>query len=69
MLVLIFLSNLFPSKRDFVYILAAPYVVDSGKSLIESLQDPTSKAFKINQLLDKSLDKALEQLEDKTNDK
>lgn len=56
---LLVISNLIPSKQNFMYIVATPYVVDTGKSIIESLQDPTSKAYKINQIMDKTLDKAI----------
>ena len=65
LLVLIFLSNLVPSNRNhFLYIIATPYVVDSGKSIIESLQDPNSKLSKLNQMTDKALDKALKYLDE-----
>ena len=60
----IFLSNLFPSREHFIYIIATPYVVDSGKSIIESLQDPNSKLSKLNQMTDKALDKALMYLDE-----
>ena len=70
LLVLIFLSNLVPSNRNhFLYIIATPYVVDSGKSIIESLQDPNSKLSKLNQMTDKALDKALMYLGENENDK
>ena len=70
LLVLIFLSNLVPSNRNhFLYIVATPYVVDSGKSIIESLQDPNSKLSKLNQMTDKALDKALIYLGENENDK
>ncbi len=69
LLVLIFLSNLVPSKEHFAYIIATPYVVDSGKSIIESLQDPNSKLSKLNQMTDKALDKALMYLGENENDK
>ena len=70
LLVLIFLSNLVPSNRNhFLYIVATPYVVDSGKSIIESLQDPNSKLSKLNQMTDKALDKALKYLDENENDK
>ena len=65
LLVLLFLSNLVPSnKNHFLYIVATPYVVDSGKSIIESLQDPNSKLSKLNQMTDKALDKALVYLDE-----
>ena len=65
LLVLIFLSNLVPSNRNhFLYIVATPYVVDSGKSIIESLEDPNSKLSKLNQMTDKALDKALKYLDE-----
>ena len=65
LLVLIFLSNLVPSNRNhFLYIVATPYVFDSGKSIIESLQDPNSKLSKLNQMTDKALDKALKYLDE-----
>ena len=70
LLVLLFLSNLVPSNRNhFLYIVATPYVVDSGKSIIESLQDPNSKLSKLNQMTDKALDKALMYLGENENDK
>ena len=62
---MLFLSQFVPSRKDFMFIIATPYIIESGKSLIDSLQDPTSKAYKINQLMDKGLDKALVEL-DKT---
>lgn len=67
--VMLFLSQLVPSRKDFMFIIATPYLVESGKSLIESLQDPTSKAYKINQLMDKGLDKALIELDKTISDK
>ena len=70
LLVLIFLSNLVPSNRNhFLYIIATPYVVESGKSIIESLQDPNSKLSKLNQMTDKALDKALMYLGENENEK
>ena len=65
----IFISNLVPSREHFVYIIATPYVVDSGKSIIESLQDPNSKLSKLNQMTDKALDKALMYLGENENEK
>lgn len=62
---MIFLSNLVPSREQFIYIVATPYVVDAGKSLADSFKDPTSKAYKINQLMDKALDKTITNLENK----
>ena len=65
LLVLVFLSNFVPSNRNhFLYIVATPYVVNSGKSIIESLQDPNSKLSKLNQMTDKALDKALKYLDE-----
>ena len=64
LLLFIFLSNLVPSRNHFLYIIATPYVVDSGKSIIESLQDPNSKLSKLNQMTDKALDKALKYLDE-----
>ena len=69
LLLFIFLSNLVPSREHFIYIIATPYVVDSGKSIIESLQDPNSKLSKLNQMTDKALDKALKYLDEDKNDK
>ena len=70
LLVLIFLCNLVPSNRNhFLFIIATPYVVDSGKSIIESLQDPNSKLSKLNQMTDKALDKALMYLDENENEK
>ena len=65
LLVLIFLCNLVPNREYFAYIIATPYIVDSGKSLVESLQDETSKLSKLNKIMDKGLDKILIEL-DKT---
>ena len=65
LIMLLFLCNLVPSNRNhFLYIVATPYVVDSGKSIIESLQDPNSKLSKLNQMTDKALDKALKYLDE-----
>ena len=58
----IFLSNLVPKRDHFLLILATPYAVEAGKSLADSLSDPTSKMFKLNQLVDKSLEKMLKEL-------
>lgn len=60
---LAFLCNLVPNKNAFIYIIATPYLVDGAKSTIDLLQDPTSKVYKINQLLDKGLDKAIQELD------
>lgn len=59
LLLFIFLSNLVPSREHFAYIIATPYVVESGKSIVDSLNDPSSKLSKLNQMTDKALDKAL----------
>ena len=64
LLLFIFLSNLVPSREHFAYIIATPYVVESGKSIIESLQDPNSKLYKLNKMTDKALDKALMYLDE-----
>ena len=64
LLLFIFLSNLVPSREHFAYIVATPYVVDSGKSIVDSLNDPTSKLSKLNQMTDKALDKALKYLDE-----
>ena len=69
LLLFIFLSNLVPSREHFIYIIATPYVVDSGKSIIESLQDPNSKLSKLNQMTDKALDKALVYLKENEKEK
>lgn len=69
LLVLIFLSSLVPNRDAFVYILATPYVVDSGKSVIEQLSDANSKLYKLNKLVDNSLDKALAFVEENNNSK
>ena len=69
LLLFIFLSNLVPKKEYFAYIIATPYVVDSGKSIIDNLQDPNSKLSKLNQMTDKALDKALVYLDDDKKDK
>ena len=58
----IFLSLLVPKRDHFLLILATPYAVEAGKTLADSLNDPTSKMFKLNQLVDKSLEKMLKEL-------
>lgn len=63
LLFLALLCNFVPNKNAFIYIIATPYLVDGAKSTIDLLQDPTSKVYKINQLLDKGLDKALQELD------
>lgn len=65
LLLFIFLSNLVPSREHFAYIIATPYVVESGKSIVDSLNDPTSKLSKLNSIMDKGLDKVLEELNKK----
>ena len=57
----IFLSLLVPKRDHFLLIIATPYAVEAGKSLADSLSDPTSKMFKLNQLVDKSLEKMLKE--------
>ena len=69
LLLFIFLSNLVPNREHFAYIIATPYVVESGKSIVDSLNDPSSKLSKLNQLTDKALDKALMYLGENENDK
>ena len=58
----IFLSLLVPKRDHFLLILATPYAVEAGKSLADSLSDPTSKMFKLNQLVDKGIEKMLKEL-------
>ena len=58
----IFLSLLVPKRDHFILILATPYAVEAGKSLADSLNDPTSKMFKLNQLVDKGLEKMIKEL-------
>src|SRR5574344_2053574 len=65
LLLFIFLSNLVLNREHFAYIVATPYVVDSGKSIIETLDDPNSKLSKLNQIMDKGLDKVLLELDKK----
>ncbi len=60
----IMLSNLIPDKRTFMCIIAAPYVVEGGKTVMEQLNDKTSKLHKLNKMLDMSLDKAIQKLEE-----
>ena len=62
LVVFIILSYLVPKRDHFLLILATPYAVEAGKSLADSLNDPTSKMFKLNQLVDKSLEKMLKEL-------
>lgn len=58
----IFISYLVPKRDHFLLIIATPYAVEAGKSLADSLSDPTSKVFKLNQLVDKGLEKMLKEL-------
>ena len=60
--IFIFISYLVPKRDHFLLILATPYAVEAGKSLADSLNDPTSKMFKLNQLVDKGLEKMLKEL-------
>ena len=60
---LLFISQLVPSRDNFLLIIATPYIVDSGKSILESLSYPTRKAYKINELTNKSLDIAIKRLD------
>ena len=69
LLLFIFISNLVPNREHFAYIIATPYVVESGKSIVDSLNDPSSKLSKLNQMTDKALDKALMYLGENENDK
>ena len=62
--IMLFLSNLVPSREGFLYIIATPYAVEVGKSLIEPIDNPTSKLYKLNQLTDNALDKAIKLLEE-----
>ena len=63
LLFLLFISNLVPKRDHFLFIIATPYILDSGKSIIESLQDSNSKLSKLNQITDKALTKAIEYLD------
>ncbi len=65
LVIFIFISYLVPKKEYFAYIIATPYVVDSGKNIIESLQDPESKLSKLNSVMDKGLDKIINELDNK----
>ena len=58
----IFLSLLVPKRDHFLLIIATPYAVEAGKTITDSLNDPTSKMFKLNQLVDKSIEKMLKEL-------
>ena len=61
LVVFIILSYLVPKRDHFILILATPYAVEAGKSLADSLNDPTSKMSKLNQLVDKGLEKMLKE--------
>ena len=65
----IFLSLLVPKRDHFLLILATPYAVEAGKSLADSLNDPTSKMFKLNQLVDKGIEKMLQEITEPNNKK
>lgn len=58
----IIISYLVPKRDHFLLIIATPYAVEAGKSLADSLNDPTSKMFKLNQLVDKGLEKMLKEI-------
>lgn len=65
----IFLSLLVPKRDHFLLILATPYAVEAGKTLADSLNDPTSKMFKLNQLVDKGLEKMLQEMTEPNKEK
>ena len=69
LIVFILISNLVPKRDHFLLIIATPYAVETGKTLVDSLNDPTSKMFKLNQLVDKSLEKMLKELSEPTKEK
>ena len=60
--IFIFISYLVPKRDHFLLIIVTPYAVEAGKSLADSLNDPTSKMFKLNQLVDKGLEKMLQEM-------
>ena len=65
----ILISYLVPKRDHFLLIIATPYAVEAGKSLADSLNDPTSKMFKLNQLVDKGLEKMLKELSELNKEK
>ena len=67
--IFIFISYLVPKRDHFLLIIATPYAVEAGKSLADSLNDPTSKMFKLNQLVDKGLEKMLKELSEPEKEK
>ena len=67
--IFIFISYLVPKRDHFLLIIATPYAVEAGKSLADSLNDPTSKMFKLNQLVDKGIEKMLKELSEPKNEK
>lgn len=69
LVIFIFISYLVPKRDHFLLIIATPYAVEAGKSLADSLNDPTSKMFKLNQLVDKGLEKMLKELSEPKNEK
>lgn len=60
LILLIVLSNFVPDKKEFLMLVATPYLVDGSKSLINS-----EKASKFSEIIDLSLDKALSELKPK----
>ena len=62
-IIMLSLLNFLPSKNAILAIAAAPYVVESGETLYESLGDKNSKLYKINKLLDSKLDELLKEHE------
>ncbi len=69
LVIFIFISYLVPKRDHFLLIIATPYAVEAGKSLADSLNDPTSKMFKLNQLVDKGLEKMLKELSEPNKEK
>ena len=69
LVVFILLSYLVPKRDHFLLIIATPYAVEAGKSLADNLNDPTSKMFKLNQLVDKGLEKMLKELSETNKEK
>ncbi len=69
LVVFILLSYLVPKRDHFLLIIATPYAVEAGKSLADSLNDPSSKMFKLNQLVDKGLEKMLKEFSEPNKEK
>lgn len=63
LIVWLLVNYLLPDKKGMLMIVATPYIVESGDSIMKSISDESGKLFKLNKILDKKLDLLLDQLD------